>query len=61
MNETLFSYLNSFPVVQEFISSLSKSWGYDATSTVTFVVFFVACFIVINILAAVGSFAATGI
>ena len=54
MNETLFSYLNSFPVVQDFIAGLSKSWGYDATSTVAFVIFFVACFIVINILAAVG-------
>lgn len=54
MNDSIVSYLSQFPGYKSFVSSMSETLGFDASGIVTFFVFFMACFIVVNVLALVG-------
>ncbi|MDC1174482.1 NADH-quinone oxidoreductase subunit NuoH [Bacteriovoracaceae bacterium] len=54
MNSTIVSYLSQFEGHKKFISILSEALGFDATYLVAFLVFFLASFIVVNVMALVG-------
>jgi NADH-quinone oxidoreductase subunit H len=54
MNSTVVSYFLQFEIVQSFVQSASKAVGFDITGVLTFAIFFLVAFIIVNILAAVG-------
>jgi NADH-quinone oxidoreductase subunit H len=54
MNSTVFSYLAQSKEVSAIIAWLSKLMGFDATSLVAFIIFLVACLIVVGALATIG-------
>lgn len=54
MNETIVSYLSQFESSEKLIASINQGLGFDATGIVVFVTFFIAAFIMVNLLAAVG-------
>ncbi len=54
MNSTIFSYFSQSKELSTIISGLSKSLGFDATSLVAFIVFAIACLVVVGALATIG-------
>lgn len=54
MNSTVVSYLTGFEPVKQFIAFLTKSLGFDVTALLTFVIFFLVAFVIVNIMAAIG-------
>jgi NADH-quinone oxidoreductase subunit H len=54
MNETLVSYLSQFEGHQAFVDLLSGFIGFDATGLVTFLVFGLGAFIIVNVMAIIG-------
>ncbi|MBP9673938.1 MAG: NADH-quinone oxidoreductase subunit NuoH [Bacteriovoracaceae bacterium] len=54
MGQTVVSYLSQFAFLQNFNSWLSKLLGFDATTVTSFLVFFAAAFILLNIAAVIG-------
>jgi NADH-quinone oxidoreductase subunit H len=54
MNSTVVSYFLQFEIVQSFVQLASKAVGFDITGLLTFAIFFLVAFIIVNILAAVG-------
>ena len=54
MNDTIVSYLAQAPGYSMAVSKISEILGFDATGLVTFLVFGVAVFIVVNVMALVG-------
>ncbi len=54
MNPTIDSFVRQFDGHKWFTQTLSEWLGYDASGLVTFLVFFGACFIVVNIMALLG-------
>ena len=54
MNESLVTYLSQFEGHQAGIKLLSEWLGFDATGLVTFLVFFVGAFLVVNVMAIIG-------
>lgn len=54
MNETIVTYLASFPGFEEFVAFLSESLGFNTLGLVTFAIFLGAVFVVVNVLALIG-------
>lgn len=54
MNSTIVSYLSQFEGHQKFVALMSSVFGSHANGVVTFLVFFVGAFIIVNVLALVG-------
>jgi NADH-quinone oxidoreductase subunit H len=54
MNETIVTYLASFPGFEQFVSFLSEAMGFNALGLVTFAIFLGAVFVVVNVLALIG-------
>ncbi len=54
MNNTIVSYLSQFEGHQKFLAVASEFLGFDVTALVGFVIFFTACFILVNVAAAIG-------
>jgi NADH-quinone oxidoreductase subunit H len=54
MNGSIVEYLNQFEIHRAGIEALSGFLGFDATGLVTFLIFFLASFAVINVMAIVG-------
>lgn len=54
MNDSIVSYLSSFPGYKEAVNVLTGFLGFNATSLVAFFVFFLAAFIVLNVMALIG-------
>lgn len=54
MNSTIVSYLSQFEGHQKFVSVMSSIFGTHASGVVTFLVFFVAAFLIVNVMALVG-------
>ena len=54
MNESVVSFFAKAPPYQALVAKLSESLGFDATSLMAFVTFFVAAFVIVNVMALVG-------
>ncbi len=54
MNNTIVSYLSQAPGFQLLIDKLTEILGFDATGVVTFTLFALAVFVVVNVMALVG-------
>jgi NADH-quinone oxidoreductase subunit H len=54
MNETIVTYLASFPGFEQFVAFLSQALGFNALGLVTFAIFLGAVFVVVNVLALIG-------
>lgn len=54
MNSTVVSYLLEFAPVRDGLAALSKAAGFDTTGLVTFIIFFLVAFIVVNVCAVIG-------
>lgn len=54
MNETIVSYLSQFEGHQKFLAMASEFMGFDVTYLVSIIIFFVACFILVNVAAVIG-------
>lgn len=54
MNDSIVSYLSSFPVYQQAVEAMSSMLGVNAASLMAFSVFLIAAFIVLNVMAVIG-------
>lgn len=54
MNDSIVSYLSSFPAYQQAVEGLSSMLGVNAASLMAFSVFLIAAFIVLNVMAVIG-------
>ena len=54
MSSSIIEYLNQFEAHRNGVAMVSELLGFDATGFVTFFIFFVACFLIINVMALVG-------
>jgi NADH-quinone oxidoreductase subunit H len=54
MNETIVSFLSQFPGYTTVVDTISHALGFNAAGFVTFMVFFIAVFVVVNALALIG-------
>lgn len=54
MNETIVSFLSQFPGYDLVVNTLGEVLGFNAAGLVTFAVFFLAAFVVVNVLALIG-------
>jgi len=54
MNDSVFSYFAQFEGFKAFIESVSAMVGFNATSLIAFVFFFIAVFVVVNVMALIG-------
>lgn len=54
MNSTVVSYLLEFSPVRDGLAAFSKLAGFDTTTLVTFIIFFLAAFVVVNVCALIG-------
>jgi len=54
MNDSIVSFLSEFAIYKAFVASVSAKIGFDATSLLTFVVFFIAVLLVVNVMALIG-------
>jgi NADH-quinone oxidoreductase subunit H len=54
MNDTIVSYLLSFEIVGRFFEYVGQKIGFNASGILTFIIYFIAAFIVVNVMALVG-------
>lgn len=54
MNSSIVEYLNQFEAHREGVAAISNFLGFDANGLITFLIFFGACFVVINVMAVIG-------
>ncbi len=54
MNETVVSYLSQAPGYALLVEKLSEFFGFDASGFVTFLIFALVCFVVVNVMSAIG-------